>query len=160
MTKTNTRAALTLAIAVFAAATAAQAQASDSDKHITVFKTPWCGCCQVWVDAMQDAGYTLETKDMEDLSPIKKQAGLPAGLEACHTAVIGGKRKYTLEGHVPIEAVEKLMSERPDIRGISTPGMPMGSLGMGYDPAARYQVYAFTGRASDTPTVFYEAGKP
>ena len=51
------------------------------------------------------------------------------------------------------------MSELPDIRGISTPGMPMGSLGMGYDPKAQYKVLAFTGKTGETPTVFYEAGK-
>ena len=114
------------------------------DKHITVFKTPWCGCCQVWVDAVEKAGYTVETKDMEDLSSIKTQAGVPAKLEACHTAAIGGDRKYVLEGHVPLAAISKLMTEQPDIRGISTPGMPMGSLGMGEDPKAKYDVLAFT----------------
>ena len=129
------------------------------DKHITVFKTPWCGCCQVWVEAVEKAGYTVETKDMEDLSSIKQQAGVGKDLEACHTAVMGGERKYVLEGHVPLEAMEKLMAEQPDIRGISTPGMPMGSLGMGYDPKAQYKVLAFTGKTGETPTVFYEAGK-
>lgn len=129
------------------------------DHHIMVFKTPWCGCCQSWVDAMKAAGYMIDTQDLEDLTAIKKQAGVTSELEACHTAVIGGERKYTLEGHVPIEAVEKLMSERPDIRGIATPGMPMGSLGMGYDPEAKYEVYAFTGRSGETPTLFHRAGE-
>jgi len=130
-----------------------------SDMHITVFKTPWCGCCQVWVEAVEKAGYTVETKDMEDLSPIRQQAGVSKNLEACHTAVLGGDRKYVLEGHVPLEAMEKLIKERPDIRGISTPGMPEGSLGMGYDLKAKYKVMAFTGKTGDAPIVFYEAGK-
>ncbi|MEO4044956.1 DUF411 domain-containing protein [Hoeflea sp. CAU 1731] len=96
---------------------------------------------------------------MEDLSSIKKQAGVPAKLEACHTAAIGGDRKYVLEGHVPLAAISKLMTEQPDIRGISTPGMPMGSLGMGEDPQAKYDVLAFTGKTGETPTLFYQAGK-
>lgn len=133
--------------------------AEDADRQVTVFKTPWCGCCEDWVKALERAGYTVERKDMEDLTPIKRQAGVSKELEACHTAVIGGERKYVLEGHVPLEAIDKLMSDRPDIRGIATPGMPMGSLGMGEDPNARYNVLAFTGNADDTPSIFYEAGK-
>ena len=140
-------------------ATVTLAETRDTDNQIMVFKTPWCGCCQAWVEAMEKAGYDVETTDMEDLTPIKMQAGVPGELEACHTAMIGGERKYVLEGHVPIEAVEKLMTERPDILGVSTPGMPMGSLGMGDDPAANYAVYAFTGRAGEAPAVFFKAGK-
>lgn len=131
---------------------------ADTTKNITVFKTPWCGCCQVWVDAIEKAGYTVTTKDMDDLSLIKKQGGVPKAMEACHTAVLEGERKYVLEGHVPLQAIEKLIAERPDIRGIATPGMPMGSLGMGYDDKARYTVYAYGGKKGKEPFAFYEAG--
>ena len=63
-----------------------------------------------------------------------------------------------LEGHVPIEAVEKLLEEQPDIKGIAVPGMPSGSLGMGYDPNARYTVYSFDGVSDEAPAVFLETG--
>lgn len=131
---------------------------AQENMTITVFKTPWCGCCHVWTEAVQKAGYTVKVHDMEDLTQVKKQAGVSAELEACHTAVLDTGRKYVLEGHVPLEAMEKLVSEQPDIRGIATPGMPSGSLGMGYDPKARYDVYAFTDNPADKPAVFYEAG--
>ena len=137
----------------------ASASEGHDDKAITVFKTPWCGCCQVWVEAMQKAGYTVETNDLDDLSNIKQQAEIPKNLEACHTAVIGGERKYVLEGHVPIAAVEKLQAEKPKIRGISTPGMPTGSLGMGYDENAKYTVYSYLSRSDEKLKIFYEAGK-
>ncbi|MEP3438388.1 MAG: DUF411 domain-containing protein [Hoeflea sp.] len=159
MTKFPTLFAVALAMGLSTIATVTLAETRDTDNQIMVFKTPWCGCCQAWVEAMEKAGYDVETTDMEDLTPIKMQAGVPGELEACHTAMIGGERKYVLEGHVPIEAVEKLMTERPDILGVSTPGMPMGSLGMGDDPAANYAVYAFTGRAGEAPAVFFKAGK-
>ncbi|MDF1608620.1 DUF411 domain-containing protein [Hoeflea sp. YIM 152468] len=159
MTKFLTPFALAFAMGLSATVTVAFAQSLEADNKIMVFKTPWCGCCQAWADAMEKAGYDVETTDVEDLTPIKMQASVPGELEACHTAMIGGERKYVLEGHVPIEAVKTLMTERPDIRGISAPGMPMGSLGMGDDPAANYKVYAFTGRAAETPAVFFEAGK-
>jgi hypothetical protein len=126
---------------------------------VTVFKTPWCGCCKVWTDAVEAAGYKVVIEDMEDLSGIKKQAGVPDEMQACHTAVIDGERKYVLEGHVPLEAVDKLMNERPDIHGIAVPGMPQGSLGMGYDPGASYTVYALDGNKTGTPQPFLTTGQ-
>lgn len=127
-------------------------------KVVTVFKTAWCGCCQTWVEALEKAGYRVETNDLDDLSAIKKQAGIPKNLESCHTAVLGDGWNYILEGHVPLEAIEKLVVSKPNIRGISVPGMPNGSLGMGYDPTAKYSVFAFQS-ADLEPTMFYEAGK-
>ncbi len=134
------------------------ARAGD-DQTITVFKSPWCGCCEVWTDAAKDAGFEVKIEDMEDLSAIKKQAGVPEDMQACHTAVIGGDRKYVVEGHVPLEAIRKMMSERPDIRGIAVPGMPQGSLGMGFDPKAKYTVFTLGEKASDKPMPYMTMGE-
>lgn len=134
------------------------AQEAKADTSVTVFKTPWCGCCQVWADRMIEAGYTVETREMEDLTLIKRQGGVTDDMAACHTSVIGTDRKYVLEGHVPAEAIERLMHERPDIAGIAVPGMPQGSLGMGFDPGARYTVHAFT-RDGVAPTAFMQMGE-
>lgn len=157
----NKLAKLTLAAFVLSASLPPQislAEENNHSKEITVFKTPWCGCCQIWVEAMESAGYLVTTRDMEDLSAIKKQGGVPEKLQACHTAVTGDDRKYILEGHLPLESVNKLMTERPDIRGIAVPGMPAGSLGMGYDPNARYTVFSFGESQTGEPAVFLEAG--
>lgn len=105
---------------------------------MTVWKSPWCGCCEAWSEAMQAAGYTVRTENREDLALIKAKAGVPAGMEGCHTAMIDG---YFLEGHVPLSSVQRLLSERPAVAGLAVPGMPSGSLGMGEDPAARYDVH-------------------
>nr|WP_245451149.1 DUF411 domain-containing protein [Pseudaminobacter arsenicus] len=132
--------------------TAAGAAAGES---IAVYKTPWCGCCHAWAEAVGKAGYQVKTVDLEDLSQIRKQAGVPTEMEGCHVAAIEG---YFLEGHVPLEAIEKLLAERPAISGLAVPGMPQGSLGMGEDPAATYQVYAVARDASGPAAVYYEAG--
>ena len=145
--------ALVLGSGFFAATHMAHA---DDSMNMTVYKTPWCGCCQVWVDAMKKAGYSVETKNMENLDNLKKQAGVPDSMNACHTAVLG---KYIIEGHVPLPAIEKLVSQQPSIRGIAVPGMPQGSLGMGYDPNARYDVMSFTYAKTEKPELFYEVGK-
>lgn len=129
---------------------------AEQIKNMTVYKTPWCGCCEVWTKAMQQAGFSVKVKNMDDLSLTKKQVGVPSQLEACHTAVLG---KYIIEGHVPLQAIEKLQSEQPSVRGVAVAGMPMGSLGMGYDPKAQYDVMSFTSSKTDQPALFYEAGK-
>ena len=149
-TRPFTRLGLALAISLFA--TSAMAA------RMSVYKNPWCGCCEAWVEAMRAAGHDVTTHDVEDLDPVKRQAGVPAGMEACHTVSMNlDGRTYVIEGHVPHEAVDKLISERPDIRGIAVPGMPDGSLGMGENPDARYTVWAFDGKGGETR--FYEAGE-
>ena len=139
------------AIAVLVASPVAASAAAE----MTVYKTPWCGCCHAWAEAVEKAGYQVSTVDLEDLSSIRKQAGVPAEMEGCHIAAVDG---YFLEGHVPLEAVKKLLSERPNVAGLAAPGMPQGSLGMGDDPSASYEVYAVPRQASEAPQVFYRAG--
>ena len=128
---------------------------ADNTKQMTVFKTPWCGCCQVWAQAMEKEGYNVTIRHVEDLTNVRKQAGIADEIAGCHTAVVDG---YVLEGHVPLQAIRKLMSERPKIRGLSVPGMPQGSLGMGYDPKARYDVLAIHHNGNSSQ-VFYRAGE-
>lgn len=133
----------------------AEARAAEGQKVI-VFKTPWCSCCEVWTEALAAEGYSVDARDLEDLDPIKSQARVPEAMEACHTALLDG---YVLEGHVPLAAIDKLLSERPKVVGIAVPGMPMGSLGMGDDKDADYTVYSYTSDAEVAPAVFYEVGR-
>ncbi|MGK2740658.1 DUF411 domain-containing protein [Tepidicaulis sp. LMO-SS28] len=94
---------------------------------ITVHKTPWCGCCSKWVSHLEAEGFTVQTREHEDLTPLKRELGVPAALESCHTAVIDG---YVIEGHVPAAEVKRLLEERPEAVGLAVPGMPVGSPGM------------------------------
>ncbi|MFN3766074.1 MAG: DUF411 domain-containing protein [Aliihoeflea sp.] len=114
---------------------------------LEVYKTPWCGCCTAWAEAFRAEGYDVQLTDMEDLTAVRENAGVADELQGCHTAEIDG---YFIEGHVPLEAVAKLLEERPAISGLAVPGMPSGSLGMGDDPEAAYDVVAVTadGRTS------------
>lgn len=129
---------------------------SDLADHAAmhVIKSPTCGCCGAWVALARKEGYEIEVTDTRDVSTVKLGAGIPGDMWACHTAKIGG---YVVEGHMPFEALEKLLTERPDIVGIAVPGMPGGSPGMGDDPSARYDVIAFGGDAGEGE-VFYRAG--
>ncbi|MBI2242159.1 MAG: DUF411 domain-containing protein [Magnetospirillum gryphiswaldense] len=95
--------------------------------ELTMFKDPNCGCCQGWADYMKDAGWQTKVIATEDIDKIKRQFGVPARMESCHTAIIDG---YVVEGHVPLAAVEKLLKDRPKATGLAAPGMPQGSPGM------------------------------
>ena len=65
--------------------------------------------------------------DEKALALIKTQLGISLELSSCHTATIGS---YFIEGHVPAEDIFKLLTEQPNARGLSVPGMPIGSPGM------------------------------
>ena len=96
---------------------------------LIVNRTEACGCCGAWVERMNSEGLRTEVNfvDEEVLGLIKTQLGISAELSSCHTATIGG---YFIEGHVPAEDIFKLLTEKPNARGLSVPGMPFGSPGM------------------------------
>jgi hypothetical protein len=89
---------------------------------------------------MEDNGYKVESANVEDLTGVKRRYGIPAPLESCHTAIIGD---YIVEGHIPVQVVERLLTERPDIDGIALPDMPSGSPGMPGPKNQAWTVYAF-----------------
>lgn len=95
--------------------------------RMTVHKTPTCGCCGVWIDHVQKAGFTVDVHDMDDLGLVKERLGVPYAKGSCHTAEIGG---YVIEGHVPAADIKRLLEEKPNARGLVLPGMPLGSPGM------------------------------
>ncbi len=105
-----------------------------------VYKSPTCGCCQAWVDYMRDNEFTIETVDLPDLSQIKLANGITPELQSCHTAIIEG---YVFEGHIPVDYVRRLLKEKPDIVGLSAPGMPAKSPGMGSIEPKDYSVVSF-----------------
>lgn len=109
---------------------------------VEVAKSPTCGCCELWVEHMKDAGFRVEVRDVDyaTLTAARADAGVPGDLSSCHTATVDG---YAIEGHVPAADVRRLLAERPPIRGLSAPGMPGGSPGMESAPAERYDVVAF-----------------
>ena len=104
---------------------------------VTVYKSPTCGCCGKWVEHMQANGFEVESRNMHDLRMIKSMNGIAPSQQSCHTAIVDG---YVVEGHVPATDVKRLLAQRPDIRGLAVPGMPMGSPGMEGPRKDAYQV--------------------
>jgi hypothetical protein len=106
--------------------------------NVEVFKTPSCGCCYGYVLFLEEEKFEVKQTDMENLHSIKKKHNIPLKMQSCHTTILG---KYFIEGHVPIEAINKLLKEQPDIDGIALPGMPIGTPGMPGEKEEPYIIY-------------------
>lgn len=107
--------------------------------QVTVHKDPDCGCCSGWADHLKAAGFPVTIKESRDLNAVRARFGVPDDLAGCHTAEMDG---YVLEGHVPARAIERLLRERPQAKGLAVPGMPLGSPGMSGKPET-YEVILF-----------------
>tara|TARA_B100000941_G_C28507420_1_gene558223 strand:- start:2439 stop:2915 length:477 start_codon:yes stop_codon:yes gene_type:complete len=112
--------------------------ANNSKQLVEVFKTPSCGCCYGYVLFLEKEKYNVKQTDMRSLHSIKQKYNIPVEMQSCHTTIMG---KYFIEGHVPIEAINKLLEEEPNIDGIALPGMPIGTPGMPGDKDEPYIIY-------------------
>lgn len=119
---------------------AAGAHAEETRKA-TLYKNPQCSCCEGYADYLRKNGFDVDVKPTNDLAEISRKAGVPVDFQGCHTTFIDG---YVLDGHVPVNTVNKLLTEKPDIAGISLPGMPLGSPGMGGNKTEPFKIYAIT----------------
>ena len=116
--------------------------------NVEVFKTPSCGCCYGYVLFLEKEQFKVKQTDMRSLQAIKKKHNIPLEMQSCHTTILG---KYFIEGHVPIEAINKLIKEQPDIDGIALPGMPIGTPGM---PGEKEEPYIIYQLVDGKPSVF------
>ena len=110
----------------------------SSKYNVEIFKTPSCGCCYGYVLFLEKEQFQVKQTDMRSLQTIKKKHNIPLEMQSCHTTTLG---KYFIEGHVPIEAINKLLKEQPDIDGIALPGMPIGTPGMPGEKEEPYIIY-------------------
>jgi len=134
---------LALCAAVYAVGTTsllAQAKATPVKTPIVVYKTPTCGCCAKWVEHMEANGFKATVFNMPETSAERTRRGVPANLGSCHTAAVG---RYAIEGHVPAADVKRLLREKPEIVGLSAPGMPAASPGMDVPGSPSYDVVTF-----------------
>jgi hypothetical protein len=95
--------------------------------EMTLYRIPFCGCCDGHAEHLRAHGYKVTVVETKNMSLIKQKYNVPLELEGCHSIEVGG---YIVEGHVPATIIDRLLKQRPAIRGISLPGMPDGSPGM------------------------------
>lgn len=106
------------------------AQFPSDPVEITVYRSPSCGCCGKWLDHIQQHNFVVTDIRTEDVDSIKQKYGVSPQIASCHTALVGG---YVIEGHVPASDIRKLLTEKPELIGLSVPGMPQGTPGMEMD---------------------------
>ena len=142
---------LVLGLLVVAACTRGPEISANAQDLVTVYKNESCGCCKLWVRHLQDAGFTVEVHDIDNMGPTKERVGIPVAMGSCHTAEVGG---YFVEGHVPAEDIKRLLREHPEAKGLTVPGMPAGSPGMEV-PSGQTQPYDVFLVAKDGTTSVY-----
>lgn len=126
--------------------------------EMTVYRSPSCGCCGVWVEHAKKHGFKIEDIKTNEMEAIKQKHHVPAELASCHTTIIGerpraddrrkGTREfdgYVMEGHIPADDIKRFLAEKPDdLIGLAVPGMPIGTPGMeAKDIKQPFQVLAF-----------------
>ena len=95
--------------------------------EITIYRSDRCGCCTRWGERLEAEGFTIKDMVVEDMDGMKQAHGITPELSSCHTGVVAD---YVVEGHVPPDSIKRMLRERPKIKGLTAPGMPMGSPGM------------------------------
>ena len=127
------------ALALLFPLTIGAATAAEKSKSVTLYKDPDCGCCQAYAEYLQGNGFTVTVQPTHELAQMSRKAGIPDDFQGCHLAFVDG---YAVSGHVPLKIVDRLLRERPDVKGITLPGMPTGSPGMGGPKSAPFTVYS------------------
>jgi hypothetical protein len=110
-----------------------------SPTQVRLYKSPQCGCCEDYAAYLRQHGFAVDAQPTYDLATISREVGVPEELDGCHISII---EDYVVEGHVPIEAIRKLLAERPPLRAITLPGMPLGSPGMAGRKEEPFTIYA------------------
>ncbi len=111
-----------------------------------VYRSPTCGCCGNFVSYLKQKGFEVETKFVD--AAERAALGVPDALGSCHTTVVGG---YVVEGHVPVEAIGKLLKDKPAVKGIGMPGMPSGSPGMPGPKTGAFEISGFQADGTISP---------
>ena len=135
------RRSLMLALVAGCAFRAGGVAAEAGLPKVVAYRNPGCGCCEKWAGLLEKAGFAVTMTEDPDLAARRKSLGIPELVVGCHLAQIG---RYTIEGHVPVEDILRVLDEQPEAMGLAVPGMPAGSPGMETEGEAdRYSVLIF-----------------
>lgn len=107
---------------------------------VTIWRSPGCGCCDAYAEYLRAEGFEVTVIDDVNFDDRSVAAGVPEQGIGCHLAMIDG---YVVSGLVPAEIIERLLEERPDITGITLPGMPANAPGMAPAKTGTLRTYSF-----------------
>lgn len=118
----------------------ATSDVADDPKQVTMWRDPNCGCCDAYADYLEENGYSVKRIDDRNFDKTSISVGVPEQGLGCHLAKID---RYFVSGLVPVEIMERLVAEKPEITGITLPGMPRNAPGMARDKYGTLRTYAF-----------------
>ena len=124
------------------------AEAEPTRGDVALYKNPQCGCCEGYADYLHHNGFTVKAISTNDLTIMGQKYGIPDDMQPCHISLIGD---YVVGGHIPMEVIDRLLTEKPKIVGITLPGMPVGTPGMPGDKSGPLDIYEI---GSSPPKVY------
>ena len=128
---------LVLALATLWLSVSAQAENLKG----TLYKQQQCTCCEAHAEYLRKEGIEIDIEAVSNLSQLSKEAGTPANFQGCHVIKLNDS-----------DLMKKVASEKPDIIGLSIPGMPGGVPGMEGPKDGPVKVYAIN--KDGTTTVY------
>jgi hypothetical protein len=114
------------------------AEPTGSRGQVTLYKNPQCDCCEGYASYLGHHGFVVKTIATNELTVMGENYGIADNLQPCHISLIDD---YVVGGHIPIEVIDKLFSEKPQLVGITLPGMPVGTPGMPGKKPGPLQIY-------------------
>jgi hypothetical protein len=129
-------------------AVASGAQSTAIGDAVTLYKSPQCDCCEGYASYLRDNGFAVTTIATNDLTQMGEKYGISDALQPCHLSLVAG---YVVGGHIPFDVIKRLLAEKPQIAGITLPGMPTGSPGMGGTKTGPMTIYEI---AKGAPKVY------
>src|SRR5947207_15892174 len=124
------------------------ANAAPTRGDVTLYKIPQCGCCEGYADYLRDNGFKVKAVSTNDLTMMGQKYDIPDDMQPCHISLIGG---YVVGGHIPMEVIDRLLTNKPKIVGITLPGMPEGTPGMPGNKPGPLDIYEI---GSSPPKVY------
>ena len=95
--------------------------------HIEMWSDEGCECCNQWAKHLQNYQFDVTQRQVDDVTAMRKQFGMPEKYAGCHLARVG---RYVIDGHVPALDILRLLREQPPAIGLAVPDMTVGSPGM------------------------------
>jgi len=104
-----------------------ETESYSGNMNMTVYRSPSCGCCGVWIEHAKHHGFQITDITTDDMEAVKREHNIPRDLASCHTTIIDG---YVMEGHIPVDDIKRFLKQTPNVVGLTVPGMPLGTPGM------------------------------
>lgn len=128
-------------------------KSSSFNYSLQVFKSPTCGCCQRWIDHINEGNIATSITNTEKMSKIKSENKILTHYQSCHTAI--SLTGFIFEGHIPATTIRRFLDNPPnDAFGLAVTGMPIGSPGM--EMGGRHDDYEVLLLKRDGSSAVYE----